>query len=586
MRLMDMLLESWAVFGTVKSTERELVERVVLTGKAAQADGSKERPWQVGMMTYSPFVINATPPGGYVIDYLSFVKKLIESQTGVPFHMEYTLQNVRGGNGALRSMENGTFNFVISGITITPTRERTLSDFGEAHFPAGTGMVVRRPEEIPYMDQVLSTFTSQSAARNLAMLAFLSLVFANLVYFAERNSVNEDFTSDDYAGGLTRAVWFSFVTVTTTGFGDIVPLTRQGRVVATVWMGVGLIIMSIFSADVLSRLTAHRVHDGITGPDSLRGRVCVVSDGTPWVEMCGSWGATVKKTSSGAESRKMLMDGLADVWLSDWPVQELWLLESQENKRKFHMPWRSIIDGPFGPGFPHLAHPMEKSGAVNQTVLDVYNRHYRMRELLNLGILYMKGSNDEAQLMAKYFGGLSLSSLGSGGGSSSNYDIVPATVDDPYIILGIFAVVLYVMIITTHAFGYRIRTDTIYFFEKKEELEVEDDDDPLNAGNADRRNGLARAQDVMRLERRVDRMWRLIESMDKRMVDRGMLPERVIKGEEKVRKVVKATQFVKVVERAASGGDELSQISQEGRTVVRSTNNNSFVRGSINHNQV
>ena len=69
------------------------------------------------------------------------------------------------------------------------------------------------------------------------------------------------------------------------------------------------------------------------------------------------------------------------------------------------------------------------------------------------------------------------------------------------------------------------------------------------------------------------------------MVDRGMLPERVIKGEEKVRKVVNATQFVKEVERAASGGDELSQISQEGRTVVRSTNN-SFVRGSINHNQV
>ena len=150
-------------------------------------------------------------------------------------------------------------------------------------------------------------------------------------------------------------------------------------------------------------------------------------------------------------------------------------------------------------------------------------------------------------------------------------------------LLGIVAVVLYVMIITTHALGYRIRTDTIYFFEKKEELEVEDDDDPLNA--ADRRNGLARAQDVMRLERRVDRMWRLIESMDKRMVDRGMLPERVIKGEEKVRKVVNATQFVKEVERAASGGDELSQISQEGRTVVRSTNN-SFVRGSINHNQV
>ena len=524
------------------------LERTLLTGKAALADGSEQRPWQVGMMTYAPFVEDELPARGYVIDYLAVVKKLIESKAGVPFNMEYTLQpNVTGGNGALSSMAGGAFNFVISGITITPVRERELADFGEAHFPAGTGMLTKRPKEVPYFEQILSTFTSESAARNLAMLAFLSLLFANFVYFAERGQ-NEEFLASDYAGGLSRAVWFSFVTVTTTGFGDIVPLTRRGRIVATVWMGVGVIIMSIFSADVLSRLTAHRVQDGITGPDDLRGRTCAVSRGTPWVEMCGAWGATVRQVASSAVGRDLVQKGVVDVTLGDWPVMELWLLESAENRRNFHMAWRSTTDGPFGPGFPHLAQPRKNAdGKVNQTELAAFQRHYRMRELLNMGILFMKGSTDEETLLARYFGGLSLTSLSGGGDGKNSLDIVPARMNDPFIILGLLSVLLYLVIIVVHESGYRIRTDTFNFIQKRQELNQgdEDDEDSLNAADGERPIGLARAAEMMRLERRVDRMWRLLENLDSRMVESGLVPERVVAGEAKVKKVYHAEQFVR-----------------------------------------
>ena len=58
---------------------------------------------------------------------------------------------------------------------------------------------------------------------------------------------------------LSDAVWWSVVTLTTVGYGDISPVTYQGRVIAAINMFVGIGILSTFSATIASILVDKKI---------------------------------------------------------------------------------------------------------------------------------------------------------------------------------------------------------------------------------------------------------------------------------------------------------------------------------------
>jgi voltage-gated potassium channel len=48
------------------------------------------------------------------------------------------------------------------------------------------------------------------------------------------------------------ALWWAYVTITTVGYGDVVPVTREGRMIAAVLMTVGVGLFGTFTAYVAS----------------------------------------------------------------------------------------------------------------------------------------------------------------------------------------------------------------------------------------------------------------------------------------------------------------------------------------------
>ena len=62
-----------------------------------------------------------------------------------------------------------------------------------------------------------------------------------LFYFLERGSNSKVTTYMD-------AIWWSFSTATTTGFGDIIPVTTAGRILSILLMLMGLAIFAMFTA--------------------------------------------------------------------------------------------------------------------------------------------------------------------------------------------------------------------------------------------------------------------------------------------------------------------------------------------------
>ena len=95
--------------------------------------------------------------------------------------------------------------------------------------------------------EVIMTAVSDSTDM-LIMLSFLLLlsmvVFSSLIYFAEKNTYNE-WSGQHSFKSIPDAFWWCMVTLMTVGYGDAVPETPVGRLIATSTMLSSIIILAL-----------------------------------------------------------------------------------------------------------------------------------------------------------------------------------------------------------------------------------------------------------------------------------------------------------------------------------------------------
>ena len=72
-------------------------------------------------------------------------------------------------------------------------------------------------------------------------MLFLIIIASSAVYFAEHmHPVNKDkFTS------IPASIWWAVVTLTTTGYGDMVPITLAGKIASAIIMLTGVAIFAL-----------------------------------------------------------------------------------------------------------------------------------------------------------------------------------------------------------------------------------------------------------------------------------------------------------------------------------------------------
>lgn len=89
-----------------------------------------------------------------------------------------------------------------------------------------------------------------------ALLIVTVLVSSSLMYWAEADAQPDKF------GSIPRALWWSIVTLTTVGYGDVYPVTTLGRALAAILaiMGVCLIALptGLFAASFTEAMDKHR----------------------------------------------------------------------------------------------------------------------------------------------------------------------------------------------------------------------------------------------------------------------------------------------------------------------------------------
>ncbi len=93
----------------------------------------------------------------------------------------------------------------------------------------------------------------QSALTSVAIIFFLMVVFSSIAILQFENDVNSNIkTAED-------AIWWSYVTITTVGYGDKFPITTEGRIIGAILMTAGVGIFGTFTALVSSWFIEQRV---------------------------------------------------------------------------------------------------------------------------------------------------------------------------------------------------------------------------------------------------------------------------------------------------------------------------------------
>lgn len=112
--------------------------------------------------------------------------------------------------------------------------------------------------------KVVTRFIKVAYLDKLLFLVVLIIIFSTLLLYLVDSSFKNIFTS----------FWFVITTVTTVGYGDIVPTTPQGKVIGVLLMIVGILFFTIFVASISSayfyRLKNQGLVEDITNEKTIK----------------------------------------------------------------------------------------------------------------------------------------------------------------------------------------------------------------------------------------------------------------------------------------------------------------------------
>jgi len=272
---------------------------------------------------------------------------------------------------------DGRFDASIAAMTITPARE-ALVDFTHPFYTTGFGIAVR-DDDNDWLGMAIRLL-SLDFLKAIGLLSLLLAAVGLCFWLAERRHNAEEFHPEPVRG-LGDGFWFSAVTMTTVGYGDMAPRTLAGRMVALVWMFTAILITSTFTGMIASSLTADRLRTSVQASSDLvevaTGTV-VGSSSDEWLSAHGIGFEGFPDTRTGLD---MLAAGNIEAFVYDRPLLR-WLVR-RDTDAGLHLTTVEFGRQDYGIALPE--------GSA-------------LRERLNRALLALLNSDQWSGLLGRYLG--------------------------------------------------------------------------------------------------------------------------------------------------------------------------------------
>jgi polar amino acid transport system substrate-binding protein len=238
---------------------------------SSAAAAAPARKLVVGTKSAAPFAIRGADGSWSGISI--WLWQEIAAELGLDYELKET-----DLTGLLSGLEDGSLDVSVAALTMTSERE-AICDFSHPFYSSGLGIATSSTSRSGWLTLV-RRFLSPEFLQVLAALALVLFAAGFLVWVFERRSNPEQFGPTP-GKGLASAFYWSAVTMTTVGYGDLAPRTLGGRLVALFWMFTSVVIVSGFIASMNSALTVGQLQTAVHGPEDLpRVRVGTIADST------------------------------------------------------------------------------------------------------------------------------------------------------------------------------------------------------------------------------------------------------------------------------------------------------------------
>ena len=257
-------------------------------------------------------------------DGFSGVSVEIWEELAEKLNINYEYQEFASVSALLKALERGRVDLAIGPISVTSTRAQRV-DFTQPYYKSGMGILIRR--ERASIWETVSPFLRRTFLVGVLTLLIVLFIIGNIIWLAERKS-NESFP-ERYIPGVGTGMWFAVVTFTTVGYGDLAPITRTGRLVASVWMIVALVTASSLTASIATSFTLIKMsHVTIDSPTDLKHKRVATVRGSTGVEFALRYGAKPVLVKTKQDAVERLIANQVDAFAYDYPIMRYLLNEN------------------------------------------------------------------------------------------------------------------------------------------------------------------------------------------------------------------------------------------------------------------
>jgi len=282
--------------------------KILLSVLLLVASTFSEDTLRVAVSPFEPLVIRENGElQGFDID----IWKEISTELGVTTEFIFTEKFPN----MFEMVKEGRADLAISGITINYDRE-LIFNFTHPYKRSGLAVLIRNEKESDIIGSLSGLFTGTFLNVWIFLTLFI-IISAHLIWLTERGS---DAFDDKYGTGIWQGLWWTFVTVTTVGYGDKVPKKPFSKVLAVLVMmvGIGVAGLAIGQITALTQLEVSKY--SINGKEDLANRKVATVSGSTSEKIIKQLGAYPVGANNVDEAVLMLEAHKADAVIFDAPA--------------------------------------------------------------------------------------------------------------------------------------------------------------------------------------------------------------------------------------------------------------------------